>query len=73
MNFKGLKEDILKLANGETIIGIDTTSFANDFDGNSFNSKDAVITYLIHLGFLAYDTKTLKLEQSRYVAILKKV
>ena len=60
MNFKGLKEDILKLANGETIIGIDTTSFANDFDGNSFNSKDAVITYLIHLGFLAYDTKTKK-------------
>ena len=54
------KEDILKLANGETIIGIDTTSFANDFDGNSFNSKDAVITYLIHLGFLAYDTKTKK-------------
>ncbi len=52
MNYDGLKEDILKvIAGGE--VGVDTTEFQNDVV--SFASKDDVITYLIHLGYLGYN------------------
>ncbi len=54
MNYDGLKEDILEvIAGGET--AVDTTGFQNDVV--SFASKDDVLTYLIHLGYLGYNEK----------------
>lgn len=52
MNYNGLKEDILEvIAGGEVVV--DTTEFQNDVV--SFASKDDVLTYLIHLGYLGYN------------------
>ncbi len=54
MNYEGLKEDILlTVAGGE--VEVDTTEFQNDVV--SFASKDDVLTYLIHLGYLGYNEK----------------
>ncbi len=54
MNYEGLKEDILEvIAGGE--VAVNTTDFQNDVV--SFASKDDVITYLIHLGYLGYNEK----------------
>ena len=52
MNFEGLKDDIFMMLDGSAITGINTRLFNNDI--SSLTSKDAVITYLIHLGYLAY-------------------
>lgn len=52
MNFDGLKDDIIKMLAGERV-GVDTTKFQNDM--YVINSKDDVLTVLIHLGYLAYD------------------
>lgn len=52
MNFDGLKDDIIKMLAGERV-GVDTTKFQNDM--YIINSKDDVLTVLIHLGYLAYD------------------
>ena len=52
MNQDGLQEDIIKLISGETI-EVDTEGFENDFE--TFNSKDDVLTLMIHLGYLAYE------------------
>ena len=38
---------------GESV-PVDVTSFLNTLE--DFNSKDDVFTYLIHLGYLAYDS-----------------
>lgn len=50
MNFDGLKEEIVKLLAGESIL-IDYTTFSNDM--SSFASKDDVLTLLLHLGYLS--------------------
>ena len=55
INKDGLQEDILKLIAGEQIV-VNTKKFKNDF--TSFSSKDDVLTLLIHLGYLVYDSKT---------------
>lgn len=55
MNYEGLKEDIIRLMTGEAI-EVYTDSFQNDFE--RFNSKDDVLTLMIHLGYLAYDAET---------------
>lgn len=52
MDFDGLKEAIITMLSGNQI-QVDVTSFQNDTI--SFVNKDDVITYLIHLGYLAYD------------------
>jgi len=52
MNFEGLKDDIFMMLDGSALSGINTRLFNNDI--TSLTSKDAVITYLIHLGYLAY-------------------
>ena len=52
MNFDGLKDDIIKLLNNEKIT-VDTGSFQNDM--TTFQSKDDVLTLLVHLGYLGYD------------------
>lgn len=52
MNYDGLKDDVVKLLAGESVI-VQTTSFQNDM--TIFNTKDDVLTLLIHLGYLGYD------------------
>ena len=52
MNYKGLKDDVLSMIAGEKV-SVNTGSFTNDM--TTFNSKDDVLTLLIHLGYLAYD------------------
>ncbi|MBO6149475.1 MAG: AAA family ATPase, partial [Lachnospiraceae bacterium] len=51
-NFKGLKDDIIKMLSGENV-DVNVSSYLNTMD--SFETKDDVFTYLIHLGYLAYD------------------
>ncbi len=60
MNFDGLKDDIIKLLAGESI-AVQTTSFKNDM--TTFDTKDDVLTLLIHLGYLGYDREN----QSVYI------
>ena len=55
MNFDGLKDDIIRMLSGESIPVI-TTKFQNDM--NVINSKNDVLTVLIHLGYLAYNRDT---------------
>ena len=52
MDFDGLKTSIIEMLSGDHV-PIDITSFQNDTV--SFANKDDVLTYLIHLGYLAYD------------------
>lgn len=54
LNFICLKEDIIDLVNGNSLNGIDITRFNNE--NSVFSSKDSVIVYLIHLGYLAYNS-----------------
>lgn len=51
-NFDGLKDDIIKMLAGESV-HVNTTSFTNDI--HDVNSKDDVLTLLIHLGYLAFN------------------
>lgn len=53
MNYDGLKEDIVRLIAGEHL-EVNVDGFDNDIE--SFDNKDDVITLLIHLGYLAYDS-----------------
>ncbi len=52
MDFDGLKESIIEMLSG-TNVAVDVTSFQNDT--TNFANKDDIFTYLIHLGYLAYD------------------
>ena len=54
-NFEGLKEDITVLMEGGRI-PVDIKSYQNDM--TTFNSKDDILTMLIHLGYLGYDRDT---------------
>lgn len=54
MDFDGLKQAIIEMISGSTV-EVDTGTFQNDTV--SFSSRDDVITYLIHLGYLAYDQR----------------
>ena len=53
MNFEGLKDDILRMLAGEHI-PVNTGSFTNDM--TTFRDENDVLTLLIHLGYLAYDS-----------------
>ena len=57
MDFKGLRQLIVDMLGGSGC-SIDVESFQNDI--TSFYSADDVITLLIHMGYLAYDSKTKK-------------
>ena len=52
MNFDGLKTAIIEMISGNSV-EVDVTSFQNDM--TSFVNKDDILTYLIHLGYLAYN------------------
>ena len=54
MNFDGLKDTIIQMLAGGRC-KVDTNTFENDMV--SFQSKDDVLTVLVHLGYLAYDGK----------------
>lgn len=55
MNYKGLKDDIIKMLGGGRC-KVDPTGFQNDM--SIIRTKDDVFTVLIHLGYLGYDFDT---------------
>lgn len=55
MDFEGLRSDIVRMLGGERI-KVNAFSFRNDM--RNFETKDDVLTLLIHLGYLAYDAET---------------
>ncbi len=57
MDFDGLKGAVVSMLGGEAV-RVKISTFQNDM--TSFRSKDDVLTLLIHLGYLAYDSKTQK-------------
>lgn len=52
MDFDGLRAAIIEMMSGAAV-DVDVTSFQNDTV--SFTNRDDVLTYLIHLGYFAYD------------------
>lgn len=52
MNFDGLKDDVVYLLSGGRV-KVNTTKFQNDM--SIIQSRDDVLTVLIHLGYLSYD------------------
>ncbi len=53
MDFDGLRADIVQMLGGGSV-RVNTRSFQNDM--HTFRTKDDVLTLLIHLGYLAYDS-----------------
>ena len=53
MNYDGLKDDVIKLLAGEEVY-LNIDKFQNDM--TTFKSKDDVLTLLIHLGYLGYNS-----------------
>ena len=51
-NFKGTKDDVIRMLAGESV-DVNVTRYMNTMD--SFAGKDDVFTYLLHLGYLAYN------------------
>ena len=54
MDFDGLRSDIVHMLGGGRVV-VNTRSFKNDM--RTFETKDDVLTLLIHLGYLAYDSE----------------
>ncbi len=52
MNFDGLKDAVIRMLAGESV-QINTETFTNDM--TTFNSRDDVLTLLVHLGYLTYN------------------
>lgn len=63
MNFDGLKDTVIELFAGQKSV-IDTTTFSNDMV--TFETKDDVLTLLIHLGYLTYDFYTKEISIPNY-------
>lgn len=55
MNFDGLKSNIISMLSGGSC-PLNPRTFANDM--TTFQSKDDVLTLLVHLGYLTYDAET---------------
>ncbi len=53
-NFAGTKDDVVRMLAGESV-DVNVTMFMNTM--TEFTGKDDVFTYLIHLGYLAYDSE----------------
>lgn len=53
MDFDGLRSDIVQMLGGGRA-AVNTRSFKNDM--RTFETKDDVLTLLVHLGYLAYDS-----------------
>lgn len=54
MDMDGLKDAVVKMLAGDSV-HINTGTFANDM--TSFATKDDVLTLLVHLGYLTYDSE----------------
>lgn len=54
MDFDGLRSDVVQMLGGGRV-RVNTRSFQNDM--RNFRTKDDVLTLLIHLGYLAYDSR----------------
>lgn len=52
MNYEGLKNDVIQMLGGGRV-KVNTSKFQNDM--SVIESKDDVLTVLIHLGYLSYD------------------
>ena len=52
MDFSGMKDDVIKMMGGGKV-DVNVYKYLNTM--TDFHSKDDVFTYLIHLGYLAYD------------------
>lgn len=63
MNFEGLRDSVVELLAGNEV-RVDVGRFANDV--HAVNSRDAVLTLLIHLGYLSYDDDKRKVRIPNY-------
>ena len=54
MNFAGTKDAVIRMLAGESV-DVNVTRYMNTMD--SFTTRSDLFTYLIHLGYLAYDRK----------------
>ncbi|MDR0898089.1 MAG: ATP-binding protein [Oscillospiraceae bacterium] len=52
----GLRDDIIKMIAGDSI-KISTGTFQNDMVAENLKHRDDVLTLLVHLGYLSYDSK----------------
>lgn len=75
-NFAGTKDDVIRMLAGESV-DIDVGMYRNTLNG--FVSKDDIFTYLVHLGYLAYNkenqtchipNKEVRLDWQRAVSVL---
>ncbi len=75
-NYEGIKDDVIKMIAGENV-DVDAYTYLNTM--TDFRTKDDVFTYLIHLGYLAYNreeetcripNKEILLEWQRAVAVV---
>ena len=55
MDMDGLRSRVVELVGGERV-PVETRSYANDM--TTFSSADDVLTLLVHLGYLGYDSQT---------------
>lgn len=55
MNMDGLKDSIIKMLAGDSI-PVNIGTFSNDM--TTFSSKDDILTLLVHLGYLTYNSQT---------------
>lgn len=55
LDMGGLKDAVIRLLAGDRV-RINTSTFVNDM--TTFSSKDDILTLLVHLGYLTYDTLT---------------
>ena len=55
LNMAGLKDDVIAMIAGERR-AVNTATFQNDL--THYKTKDDVLTALIHMGYLGYDTET---------------
>ena len=52
-NYKGIKDDLIKMLSGGSV-PVNITSFSNTL--SDITSKDKLFTYMMHTGFLAYNS-----------------
>ena len=57
MNMDGLKDAVIEMLGGESV-RVNTGTFMNDM--TTFATRDDVLTLLVHLGYLTYDSDTEK-------------
>lgn len=53
MDIDGLKQAVIKMLSGESVV-INTGTFSNDM--TTFHGKDDILTLLVHLGYLTYNS-----------------